>query len=190
MTDANPMGGRDSYFLDDMHVGQRFRTQTHRIDEDQIVAFARQFDPQPFHLGTQSARGTFFGELVASGWHTAAITMRLLVESGPPISGGIVGAGAEITWAMPTRPNDILHVESEVIALAPSRSRPDRGMVTLRNETRNQNGDVVQIHQTYARLDRIRNTEHTLGDDAAPRAEDVLHVGRRLQYGQIESGRK
>ena len=145
MHNASQMGGRGSYFLDDMYVGQRFRTQAYRVDEDEIVTFARQFDPQPFHLGSQSTKDTFFGELVASGWHTAAITMRLLVESGLPISGGIIGAGAEITWPKPTRPGDTLHVESEIIDLKPSRSRPDRGIATLRNETFNQDGDVVQI---------------------------------------------
>jgi acyl dehydratase len=136
---------REPAYLEDMQVGQRFRTASYRIEEEQIIAFARQFDPQPFHLGAASAKGTFFGKLVASGWHTAAITMRLLVESGLPIAGGVIGAGAEITWPKPTRPGDTLHVESEIIEINPSRSRPDRGLVTLRNETRNQNGEVVQL---------------------------------------------
>ncbi len=146
--DSHQTDGREPYYLDDMRVGQRFVTKTDLIDELQIVTFARQFDPQPFHLGTESAKGTFFGELVASGWHTAAITMRLLVESGPKIAGGLIGAGAEITWPRPTRPGDTLHVESEVIELKPSRSRPDRGMAVFRNETRNQNGDAVQVQVT------------------------------------------
>src|SRR5215470_13926978 len=84
------------------------------------------------------------GQRFTSGWHTAAITMRLQVESGLPISGGIIGAGGEINWPRPTRPGDILHVESEVLEINPSRSRPDRGMVTVRSETRNQRGEVVQ----------------------------------------------
>jgi len=148
MTNADPADERTPLYLDDLHVGQRFSTKSHQIDEAQIVAFAGQFDPQPFHLCAESARGTFFGELVASGWHTAAITMRLLVQSGLPIAGGMIGAGADITWPRPTRPGDTLHVESEVIDIRPSRSRPDRGMVTFRNETRNQHGDVVQIEVT------------------------------------------
>jgi len=82
---------------------------------------------------------------VASGWHTAAITMRLLVEGGVPLAGGIVGAGGEITWPAPVRPGDVLRVESEVVELRPSRSRPDRGIATVRSETRNQSGDIVQV---------------------------------------------
>jgi acyl dehydratase len=136
---------REPVFLEDLQAGQRFRTASYRLEERQIIDFARQFDPQPFHLGRESAQGTFFDELVASGWHTAAITMRLLVESGLPIAGGIVGAGAEIAWPMPTRPGDTLHVESEIVEIKPSRSRPDRGVVVLRNETYNQNGQIVQV---------------------------------------------
>lgn len=88
---------------------------------------------------------TLFGGLVASGWHTAAITMRLLVESGLPIAGGIVGAGGEISWPSPVRPGAVLHVESEILELRPSRSRPDRGVATVRSETRDQFGEVVQV---------------------------------------------
>jgi acyl dehydratase len=131
-------------YLDDLHVGQRFTSGAHALDEDQITAFARRFDPQPFHVDPQAARDTLFGELVASGWHTAALTMRLLVEGGFPVAGGIVGAGAELAWPSPTRPGDVLSVESEVLAITPSRSRPDRGIVTVRSETRTQDGRVVQ----------------------------------------------
>jgi acyl dehydratase len=132
-------------YLDDFHVGQRFTSGTHALDAEQIKAFARQFDPQPFHLDEESARDTFFEGLAASGWHTAALTMKLQVEGGLPLAGGIVGAGGDISWPRPTRPGDILHVESEVQAVTPSRSRPERGMVTLRSETRNQRGEVVQV---------------------------------------------
>ncbi|WP_239002889.1 MaoC family dehydratase [Rhodovastum atsumiense] len=135
----------DSLYLDDLQVGQRFASATHPLDEAQIRQFAAQFDPQPFHLDAQAAQRTLFGGLAASGWHTAAITMRLLVGGGAPIAGGVVGAGGEISWPRPTRPGDVLRVESEVLDITPSRSRPDRGMVTLRSETRNQHGDVVQI---------------------------------------------
>lgn len=130
--------------LDDLHVGQRFVSGTHLIDEEQIKTFARQFDPQPFHLDAAAAKETFFQGLVASGWHTAAITMRLLVD-GLPFAGGIIGAGAEVTWPKPTRPGAILHVESEIIELRPSRSHPDRGVATIRSETHNQFGEVVQV---------------------------------------------
>jgi acyl dehydratase len=115
------------------------------VDEVQIKAFAGQFDPQPFHLDNEAAQGSFFGGLVASGWHTAAITMRLLVDGAAPIAGGVIGAGGEIQWPRPTRPGDILRVESEVLEVKPSRSRPDRGIVTLRSETLNQEDQAVQV---------------------------------------------
>lgn len=130
--------------LDDFHVGLKFMSRSHALDAEQIKAFAGQFDPQPFHLDEGAARATLFGGLAASGWHTAAITMRLLVDGGP-ISGGLIGAGAQIDWPRPTRPGDVLTVESEVVAVTPSRSRPDRGMVTLRSETKNQRGEIVQV---------------------------------------------
>ncbi len=139
MTDSN-----QRLFLEDLHPGQRFTTGSHLVDEEQIKAFARQFDPQPFHLDEEAAKGSLFAGLAASGWHTAAITMRLQVESGLPLSGGIIGAGGELSWPRPTRPGDILHVETEVLEVKPSRSRPERGMVTFRSETLNQRGEVVQ----------------------------------------------
>jgi acyl dehydratase len=132
-------------YLDDLHVGLRFTTGTYRIDQAQIIDFANAFDPQPFHLDPEAAQGSVFRGLAASGWHTAAITMRLLVQDGAPIAGGIVGAGTELTWPRPTRPGDVLRVASEVIQVTPSRSRPDRGTVTLRSETLNQDDEVVQI---------------------------------------------
>jgi acyl dehydratase len=130
-------------YLDDLAVGQRFASAGHALDEQQIRSFASQFDPQPFHLSEESAKDTLFGGLAASGWHTAALTMRLLVGS-LPIAGGIVGVGGEIGWPRPTRPGDVLQVESEIVEIAPSRSRPDRGLVTLRSETRNQRGEILQ----------------------------------------------
>jgi acyl dehydratase len=145
MVDMSGAGAERRLTLDDLDVGQRFVSGTHAIDAAQIVAFAAQFDPQPFHLDDAAARSTLFGGLAASGWHTASVTMRLLVESGLPLLGGIVGAGGEISWPLPTRPGDVLHVESEIIELRPSRSRPDRGMATVRSETRNQRGEVVQV---------------------------------------------
>src|SRR5262249_13979126 len=118
---------RDSpLYLEDLRVGQRFVSGTHRLDEGQIRAFAGQFDPQPLHLDAEAAKATLFGGLVASGWHTAAITMRLLVLGGLPIAGGLIGAGADITWPNPTRPGDVLQVESEVLELWPSRPHSTR----------------------------------------------------------------
>lgn len=145
MTDSIERGGSPRLYLDDLHPGQRFTSGSHTLDVAQIKAFAQQFDPQPFHLDDETAQDSLFAGLAASGWHTAAITMRLQVESGLPFSGGIIGAGGEISWPRPTRPGDILHVESEVVEIKPSRSRPDRGMVTVRSETLNQRGEVVQV---------------------------------------------
>jgi acyl dehydratase len=142
---------RTPLYLEDLTVGQRFVTEEALVDEAAIKAFARDFDPQIFHTDSEAAKDTFFAGLAASGWHTAAITMRLLVNSGPPLAsdakglGGMIGASGEIAWPRPTRPGDILHVESEVLAVTPSRSRPERGLVTLRSETRNQHGEVVQL---------------------------------------------
>ena len=130
--------------LDDLTVGQHFESGKHTVDVNEIKAFAARFDPQPFHLDEDAAKGTLFGALAASGWHTAAITMRLLVESGLPLEGGIIGTGGKIAWPKPTRPGDTLQVESEVVEITPSRSRPDRGMATVRTLTRNQKNEVVQ----------------------------------------------
>jgi acyl dehydratase len=143
MTDI--AGRNELLYLDDLTVGRQFTSGTHRVEAADIKAFARQFDPQPFHLDESTAQGTFFGGLAASGWHTAAITMRLLVEGGAPIAGGVIGGGGDIAWPQPTRPGDLLQVHSEVLEVKPSRSKPDRGMVTMRSETRNQRGEVVQV---------------------------------------------
>jgi acyl dehydratase len=132
-------------YLEDFAVGQRFTSAAHTLDADQIKTFARAFDPQPFHLDEAAADKSFFAGLAASGWHTASITMSLLVKSGMPIAGGLIGAGGEIQWPRPTRPGDTLTVESEVLAVTPSRSRPERGMITVKSETRNQKGEIVQI---------------------------------------------
>jgi acyl dehydratase len=145
MANSNQADPTKTFHLDDLHVGQRFTSATHRIDEEQIKTFARQFDPQPFHLDAAAAKGTLFEGLVASGWHTAAITMRLLVEGGMPIAGGVIGAGGEIAWPKPTRPGDVLRVESEIIEVRPSRTRPDRGLAIIRSETRTQLGEIVQV---------------------------------------------
>jgi len=145
MATPSPQHGNGRLYLDDLRAGQRFTSRTHALDERQIKAFAGDFDPQPFHLDEISARDGLFAGLAASGWHTAAITMRLLVDGGMPIAGGIVGAGAEVAWRNPTRPGDILQVASEVLSITPSRSRPDRGTVTVRSETFNQRREVVQV---------------------------------------------
>ena len=134
-----------TFTLDDLAVGQRFTSASHAIDAAQIKAFAGEFDPQPFHLDDAAAKATLFGGLAASGWHTVAITMRLLVKSGLPLAGGIIGSGGTIEWPRPTRPGDVLTVDSEVLELKPSKSRPDRGTATVRSETKNQRGETVQV---------------------------------------------
>ncbi|WP_295559360.1 MaoC family dehydratase [uncultured Hyphomicrobium sp.] len=135
----------ETLYFEDMPVGFRSATGSVTVDAEAIKEFAARFDPQPFHLDEVAAKTTFFGGLAASGWHTAALTMRLLVTSGLPIAGGVIGAGGDVQWPRPTRPGDRLTVVSEVIAAKPSNSRPERGMVTVRSETLNQNGDVVQV---------------------------------------------
>ena len=144
MPDQPPTPIGHLYAFDDLHVGQRFVSGTHLVDEEQIIAYARQFDPQPFHIDPEAAKGTFFQGLVASGWHTASITMRLLVTSGLDIKGGMIGGAAELNWPRPTRPGFVLQVETEIIEMRPLRSQPDRGLVTVRSETKNQDGEVVQ----------------------------------------------
>ncbi len=145
--DASPL------YLDDLTVGQRFLSRELAIDADQIKAFAAHYDPQVFHLDEEAAKSTFFGGLAASGWHTAALTMRLVVETAP-LAGGVIGAGGELQWPKPTRPGDVLQVEIEVLELVPSRSRPDRGSGKMRITTRNQNGDVVQTFDVRIILQR------------------------------------
>lgn len=130
--------------FDDLHVGQRFLSAQRTITAEEIKAFARIYDPQTFHMDEVAAVDTFFNGLAASGWHTAAITMRLMVEAFP-IAGGVVGAGGELQWPRPTRPGDTLRVEVEILELTPSRSRPDRGSAIVRMTTLNQLGEAVQI---------------------------------------------
>jgi acyl dehydratase len=133
-------------YLEDLTPGRVFKSYRLTLDSAAIKAFASQFDPQPFHLDEIAAAETFFGGLAASGWHTAALTMRLLVEGGLPIVGGVIGAGVEeMRWSKPVRPGDTLRVESEVLEVRPSRSRPDQGLVKIRSTTFNQNNEPVQV---------------------------------------------
>src|SRR5690349_5342530 len=135
------------HYLDDFTPGQRFGGAARvRIDAERIKAFAAEFDPQLFHLDELAAAASFFGGLAASGWHTAAATMRLLVDSELKPAGGIVGAGFdEFRWPRPVRPGDELRVESEVLEVRVSKSRPGQGMIKLRTTTFNQRDEVVQM---------------------------------------------
>ena len=132
-------------YLEDLQVGQQFMSESYVMEIGKIKEFAAEFDPQPFHLDETAAKAGVFHGLAASGWHTAAVAMRLLVAGGLPLATGIVGLGGEISWPKPTRPGDTLHVKTEVIEIAPSRSKPDRGIVTVRGTMFNQRQEAVYI---------------------------------------------
>jgi acyl dehydratase len=135
----------EQLYLEDLTVGQRFTSETYVMEAARIKEFAAEFDPQPFHIDESAAEASVFNGLVASGWHTAAVAMRLLVTGGVPFANGIVGLGGEITWPRPTRPGDILYVESEIVEIRPSRSKPHQGIVTMRATMLNQHGEVVYL---------------------------------------------
>ena len=133
-------------YLNDFEAGQTFSSGRIRIDADRIKCFAAEFDPQPFHLDERAATDSIFRGLAASGWHTAAITMKLLVESDFKPAGGIVGAGFdEFRWPRPVRPGDELRVESEVLEVRASKARPDQGILKVRTTTLNQNNEPVLV---------------------------------------------
>jgi len=134
----------DRLYLEDLYIGQRFTSAPHPLDAEQIKRFAAEYDPQPFHLDEEAAKGSFFGGLAASGWHTAAMTMRMLVDS-VPLADGLIGAELQLAWPRPTRPGMILQLFAEVVDIRPSRSKPDMAIVTMRNETRDQDGEVLQL---------------------------------------------
>jgi acyl dehydratase len=140
----------EGHYYEDFAVGQKFHSRPFRIEKDRMIAFAEEFDPQPQHVSEQTAATSQFGQLVASGWHTAAVSMRLFVnEALPPLAGGGQGVGVEaLAWPRPVRPGDALRVETEVVATRVSRSRRDKGLVTVRNTTLNQNDEVVQTMST------------------------------------------
>jgi acyl dehydratase len=135
----------EQLFLDDLQVGQRFTSESYTMEESRIKEFATEFDPQPFHLDEAAAQASIFKGLAASGWHTAAVAMRLLVTGGLPFANGIVGLGGEVAWPKPTRPGDTLHVESEIFEITPSRSKPQQAVVTVRSTMLNQNGEAVYL---------------------------------------------
>jgi acyl dehydratase len=133
-------------YFEDFAVGQKFGSGTIEVTAERIKSFAREFDPQPFHVDEEAALHTFFGGLVASGWHTAAMTMRLFVDSDIKPATGYIGAGgSDLTWPRPVRPGDVLHAESEVLELRPSRSRPEIGIMKMKLTTYNQANETVQI---------------------------------------------
>ncbi|MGA2336556.1 MAG: MaoC family dehydratase [Terriglobales bacterium] len=127
------MNHEQRLYLEDLYVGQRFTSGTYRMDEERIKAFAAEFDPQPFHLDEAAAQATVFHGLCASGWHTAAVAMRLMVTGGLPLGNGIIGLGGELAWPKPTRPGDTLQVESEILEILPSRSKPNQAVVKVKS---------------------------------------------------------
>ncbi|WP_341235545.1 MaoC family dehydratase [uncultured Sulfitobacter sp.] len=132
-------------YLEDFEAGQTFGSGEVAVTEDEIIRFATQFDPQPFHLDPEAAKVTFFGGLAASGWQTAALTMKLLVGGEMLPANGIIGAGFEsLNWPRPVRPGDTLHVVSEILEVRSSKSRPTQGMIKVRSHTLNQKDEVVQ----------------------------------------------
>jgi acyl dehydratase len=154
-------------FLEDFAAGQKFASGRLRVEAERMKRFAAEFDPQPFHLDEQAGARSIFGGLAASGWHTAALTMRLLVESDLKPAGGIVGAGFdEFRWPRPVHAGDELHLEIEVLEVRPSKSRPQRGMVKIRTTTLNQRGEAVQVSVGNLMVPRREAGEMTNSDDA------------------------
>ncbi|MBN8647283.1 MAG: MaoC family dehydratase [Caulobacterales bacterium] len=132
------------FYFEDFVIGQEFLSSTYELTKEEIIEFAKKFDPQIFHTDEESAKQTFFGGLAASGWHTASISMKLQVESEMKVAGGMIGAGVEVSWPMPTRAGHILQVTSKVIDIKPINSRPSHGFVTMQSETKNQFGEILQ----------------------------------------------
>lgn len=131
-------------YFEDFEIGQEYVSDTYEMTKEEIIEFAKQFDPQIFHIDEEAAKNTFFGGLAASGWHTASISMKLQVESEMKVAGGMIGAGVEVSWPMPTRAGHILQVTSKVIDIKPINSRPSHGFVTMQSETKNQFGEILQ----------------------------------------------
>jgi len=148
-------------YYEDLEVGQRFRSPTFEMTSQAIKEFAAQFDPQPFHLDEVAARSSIFKGLAASGWHTAAVVMKLLVESDLKLVGGTIGGGVgELRWPRAVRPGDVLRVEGEILEMRRSRTRPELGIVTVRLTALNQADEVVQI-STPALMVPTRNPNAT-----------------------------
>ena len=131
-------------YFEDLKVGDRFKSGAYKVSEEQIISFAREFDPQPFHLDRKVAEQSMFKQLFASGWHSAAITMRLFVQT-LNFAEGAIGLGVdELRWPNAVKPGDELQVEIEIIDLRMSRSKPSHGVVRLRYVTTDQRGEIVQ----------------------------------------------
>jgi acyl dehydratase len=144
---------KEEYF-EDLKVGDCFKSESLNVTEKQVIEFAHKFDPQMFHLNQKAAERTLFKGLVASGWHTAAMTMRLFVQT-LNFAEGAIGLGVdELRWPNAVRPGDVLTVETEILDLRPSRSKPGYGIIRLRNMTTNQHGEIVQTMLTSVMVPR------------------------------------
>lgn len=133
-------------FFEDFSIGDVFETPSHTVTEAEVLDFGRQFDPQAFHTDPEAARHGFFGRLIASGWHTAAVTMRLLTACDLVPAGGLIGREVrQLEWPRPVLPGDTLTAVAEVIETKESRSKPEIGLIRARVETRNQDGAAVQV---------------------------------------------
>jgi acyl dehydratase len=161
-------------YLDELEAGAQYTSETLEITEADIKRFAGEFDPQPFHLDDAAARQSLFGGLAASGWHTAAVTMRLMAGGGVPLADGIIGLGGEIAWPRPTRPGDRLQVVSTVTEIRHSKSKPGQGIVTVTSETFNQSGEIVQRLVAklvvYTRAQSAAEADRRAASSAAPDA--------------------
>ena len=150
----------DEKYLEDLRVGDRFGSDTIAVTEESIIAFAREFDPQPFHLDAAAAEESIFKGLSTSGWHTAAMSMKLFITGELKIAGGSVGLGVdELRWPQPVRPGDVLRLETEILDVRASRSKPDRGIIRIRNVTTNQHGEIVQTFVAFVMVRRRPPTE-------------------------------
>jgi acyl dehydratase len=142
-------------YLQDLQVGDRFGSDTIEVTEESIIAFAREFDPQQFHLDAKAAEQSIFKGLSASGWHTAAMSMKLFVTGELKLADGSVGLGVdELRWPQPVRPGDVLRLETDILDVRASRSKPDRGIIRIRNVTTNQRGEVVQTFMAFVMVRR------------------------------------
>jgi acyl dehydratase len=143
-------------YYDDLKVGDRFRSEPLHVKEKDLIEFAHKFDPQMFHLNRKTAERSIFKGLIASGWHTAAMTMRLFVQT-LNFAEGAIGLGVDVLrWTSSVRPDDVLRVDTEIVDLRPSRSKPNYGIVRLRNVTTNQRGEIVQSMLASAMVPRRR----------------------------------
>jgi acyl dehydratase len=142
-------------YLEDLHIGDRFGSDMIAVTEESIIAFARDFDPQQFHLDVKAAKESIFKGLASSGWHTAAMSMKLFVTGELRLVGGSIGLGVdELRWPQPVRPGDVLRLETEILDVRASRSKPDRGIIRIRNITTNQRREVVQTFTAFVMVRR------------------------------------